>query len=346
MNIPTAGAGSSRQRMLDAFKFNNPDKIPVVYHPSPAGLHVQGRKLLDLFKAYPSDNPVSFDSIPAPPPHTIADNGRYHEIKKDDWGTEWEYLIFGVNGHPRRYPFGSWEEAEDFQFPAIRPIPPADIARMAEHRKRYLLFNGWVSLFEKLHALRPMDEVLMDLQTRDPHLMSFLDRLEIYWEKVIAEFLGVGIDVIVFGDDWGMQSATIISPALFREIFMPRYRRLIAPIKKAGRMVFFHSCGFLGEILDDLFDLGINGLWPQITLYQDNPQFPANCKEHRVAVYLHPDRQKLIPLGTPREIENAIRIYADRYHRLNGGGIFYVEIENDAPFENVEALIKSIHKFR
>ena len=63
-------------------------------------------------------------------------------------------------------------------------------------------------------------------------------------------------------------------------------------------------------------------------------------------IYIHPDRQRLIPLGTPQEIENAIRDYAVRYHRLGGGGIFYIEIENDAPFENVEALIRSVHKYR
>ena len=29
-----------------------------------------------------------------------------------------------------------------------------------------------------------------------------------------------------------------------------------------------------------------------------------------------------------------------------GGVIFYIEIENDAPFENVEALIKAVWKYR
>ena len=42
--------------MLDAIEFNAPDKIPVVYHSSPAGLYVHGEKLLDLFNEYPPDN--------------------------------------------------------------------------------------------------------------------------------------------------------------------------------------------------------------------------------------------------------------------------------------------------
>jgi len=33
-------------------------------------------------------------------------------------------------------------------------------------------------------------------------------------------------------------------------------------------------------------------------------------------------------------------------HAIGGGGIFYVEIENDAPWENVKTLIEAIHEYR
>jgi hypothetical protein len=65
-----------------------------------------------------------------------------------------------------------------------------------------------------------------------------------------------------------------------------------------------------------------------------------------MSIHIHPDRQRLIPLGTPDEIRQAIRAYAERYHALGGGGFFYVEVENDAPFENVEALVTAIEEFR
>jgi len=120
---------------------------------------------------------------------------------------------------------------------------------------------------------------------------------------------------------------------------------MMEPVKKAGKKVFFHSCGKLGPIFDELLDLEIDGYWPQIPLYDEVP-FAQKCKEHKVAIYIHPDRQYLIPLGNPREIDDKIHEYADRYHTLGGGGIFYVEMENDAPFENVKALIEAIDKYR
>ncbi len=332
-----------RERMLAAFEFRAPDKIPVVYHPSPAGLYVHGEKLLDLFNAYPPDNPITFDAIPVPSPETLDEKGIYHEFKTDAWGTGWEYLIFGIMGHPKTYPFDSWEEAADYQFP---PLPTLNHSEIAKQGEKYLIFSGGISIFERVHELRPIDQMLMSIADRDPALLSFLDRLVEYWLAAIQSMLDVDVDVIMFGDDWGTQQNSLISPKAFQSLFKPRYEILMAPIRKAGKLVFFHSCGFLGGVLDDLIDLGISGLWPQITLMESNPSFLEKCRRNKVTMYIHPDRQYLIPNGSPAEIEVAIKQYADTYHALEGGGIFYVEIENDAPFENVQALIEAIHRWR
>ena len=186
----------------------------------------------------------------------------------------------------------------------------------------------------------------MDILDKDPALLRFLDRLVQYWLAAIHMMIDAGVDVIMFGDDWGTQQAPLISPALFQSIFKPRYELLMAPIIKAGKKIFFHSCGFLGGVLDDLIDLGISGLWPQITLMESNPSLLEKCRRHKVTLYIHPDRQYLVPKGSPAEIETAIKNYAETYHALGGGGIFYIEIENDSPFEKVKTLIEAVHRWR
>lgn len=338
-----------RQRMIDAIAFRNPDRIPVVYHPSPAGLFVHGQKLLDLFRQYPPDNVVSFDSIPSPLPGTVDAAGRYHEIKKDEWGTTWEYLIFGVWGHPKAYPFADWSAARDFEFPPAPEVGTQafrDACRWtAAQKQTHYLIGGGGSLLEKLCSLRPMDHVLMDLQDGDADLLDFLDRLVEHTGRSLEYALAIGNDAVMLGDDWGTQTAPIVSPEVFRAIYRPRYRALMDRVRRAGGTTFFHSCGCLGPLLNELFDLGIAGLWPQMKFY-DSDEFAARCKDRGIAVYIHPDRQYLVPRGTPQEIRGAIRKFADRYHRLGGGGIFYIEIENDAPFENVKALIESVHTCR
>jgi uroporphyrinogen decarboxylase len=333
---------SSRERMRKALDFSRPDRIPLVYHPSPAGLNVHGKKLLDLFNAYPPDNPVRFDAIPEPPAGTIDSTGAYRERRRDAWGVEFEYSTFGIQGIPCRFPFDGWEQGMDYEFPPL----PSNAEEIQEHRKRYLIFEGGVAIFERLHALQPFEQVLIDIHTRDPRFLRFLDRLTDYWCEYIDVLIESGADVIFFGDDWGTQTSSIISPVLFREVFLPRYARLFSRVKNAGKMIFLHSCGDLSDVLGDFVAEGINGLWPQIGFFEQDRRLFEFCEHNRVTLYIHPDRQHLVPLGSPDDIERTITGYAEKYHRLGGGGIFYVEIENDAPFENIERLILSIDRYR
>jgi len=320
-----------------------------VYHPSPAGLLVHGQKLLDLFNQYPPDNPVVFDRLPQLRPGAVDASGRYHEVRTDEWGTTWEWLIYGLYGHPKGFPLADLDAAEAYTFPPPPDIGSAgfqaDRAQVEAEKRDYFVIRGGASIFEKLCALRPMDEIMIDLATSDERLIRVLDRLVDYMHQVIAYQLAAGADGVFFGDDWGTQSAPIISPRLFREVFKPRYKALMEPIQRAGRAVCFHSCGFLGPLFDDLLELGMDVFWPQILRY-DEDALLHKCKERRVTLYLHPDRQQLIPLGTPAEIEARIAAYCERFHEMGGGGILYVEIENDAPFDNVRALIEAVDKYR
>ena len=108
----------------------------------------------------------------------------------------------------------------------------------------------------------------------------------------------------------------------------------------------FNLCASSVYIGNDLLDMGIDIYWPQIKLYENNVDFVRRSREERVTLLIHPDRQNLIPEGTPAQIDAAVRKYADTYHELGGGGIFYIEIENDAPWENVKTLIEAVHRYR
>jgi len=329
--------------------YRSPDKIPLYYHESPAGLYVHGRKLLDLFRRYPPDNGFCVTEVPTPPPGTVDASGRYREHRTDAWGTEWEFNIFGIQGHPKRFPVADLDSLSSYRFPDP-PHPEGqafeeDRARVSEQKRRYLVFRGGASIFEKMAALRPLDKILMDIATEEPRFFELLDRLTDYASEVIRYLLAIGADVVMFGDDWGIQTGPIISPESFDRIFAPRYARLFDEARRGGARILFHSCGNLGPIMDRLLEMGVNCIWHQVNRY-NTERLAATCKRHGVSAFIHPDRQELIPRGTPAEIRERIRDYASLYHHLDGGGIFYVEMENDAPFENVRALFEAIDEFR
>jgi hypothetical protein len=117
--------------MQAAMEFAQPDRIPVRYADCAGGLYVHSAALQTLLQENPPDNAISFDSLPAPPADAFDANGRYHQTIEDEWGTTWEYRLFGVAGHPIAYPFDSWAEAKEFTFP---PLPSAEKETFAEIR--------------------------------------------------------------------------------------------------------------------------------------------------------------------------------------------------------------------
>jgi len=88
---------------------------------------------------------------------------------------------------------------------------------------------------------------------------AVLDRY-VDWAAVLAERVGrLGFDVFVTTDDMAFKSAPFFSPAIFRDLVLPRYRRL------AQRLTIpwvVHTDGNVTPFLDALLSLGIAGLHP------------------------------------------------------------------------------------
>lgn len=332
-----------KQRLIKALSFDNPDKLPVYYHASPSGLFKHGQKLLDLFKKYPPDNYIVFDKLPSLPSGSINDDKKYHEIKTDEWQVQWEYRIFGIQGYPLHSPLANWSAFNGFNFPQL---PEFNEDLISEIKEDYLVkLDYGISLFERVQALRGFENTLIDVFTQDSNFIKLTDMLVDWHSQLISKAIRSGIEWFVFGDDWGTQNGLLISPEIFREFYKPRIAKLIEQIHNSNRYVIYHSCGKVEQLFDDLVECGIDGFWHQIGLY-DMEAFAKKAFDANVMLYLHMDRQTLIPKGTPEDIRRTVKKYAKLHKSLGGGAMFYIEIENDAPFENVVTLIESVNEYR
>ena len=185
----------------------------------------------------------------------------------------------------------------------------------------------------------------MDLSSDAPEVHVLADRIVDYQLRQIHYLLARGVDAIQFGDDFGITTGMMISPKVWRRFFKPRYELLIKEVHDAGKAVFFHTCGNASGILEDLAELGIDAIWPQLKAYQPG-QLAGFCRKHRIAIAIHPDRGDLMIRGQPSEISAAVERLAEEFAVADGGGWFYVEIDPGFPLRNVAALIESIGKLR
>jgi hypothetical protein len=262
-----------RERVQAALDFRTPDRIPLQIAPSPAGLYEHGQKLLDLMCACGHDfGDARLMRLPDPPPPSDFDpDGRYHAIRTDAWGTTWEYRIFGIWGHPIGWPLNDLSALAGWRAPEPPPTsgPQFEEARTAaaRHVETWHLVGECGALFETLRWVRRFEQILMDIEDDTPEINRIAEIVNDYNQSLARHALALGCDSVAFGDDLGTQNALMISPAAFRRFFKPRYKKLFDPVRRAGRGVFFHSCGQVMDVLEDLREVGATALWPQLPLY-------------------------------------------------------------------------------
>jgi hypothetical protein len=94
-----------RERVFAALDFQPPDILPLEYHASPSGSFEHGERLHQLWERYPQDFALT-SAFPhaRPEPRWVDAQGRYREVRRDEWGVVWEHLIFGAAGHPMERP--------------------------------------------------------------------------------------------------------------------------------------------------------------------------------------------------------------------------------------------------
>ncbi len=178
---------------------------------------------------------------------------------------------------------------------------------------------------------------------------AFLDEITEMHLANLEKFLaavGQSIDVILFGDDLGMQSGPQISPRMYRKFFKPRHARLwqrakeLAPVK-----VMLHCCGGVRELMPDLIDAGLDAINPvQITcegmeaggLKRDFGRqmtfWGGGC-----------DTREVLPHGTPDQVYKHVQ---EQIRILNpGGGFVFQQVHNiqaDIPPENIVAMFQAL----
>ena len=67
-----------------------------------------------------------------------------------------------------------------------------------------------------------------------------------------------GVDGFHFGDDWGTQETTILSPEMWKRTFKRRYKEQFDYAHSLGLHVWFHSCGNIGSLIGELHDLKVD----------------------------------------------------------------------------------------
>lgn len=201
---------------------------------------------------------------------------------------------------------------------------------------------GWVTSY----GHRGLTTFLMALYDQLPALERVWDyrsELALIRNSVFAEQRCS--PVTQFCEDVAFKGRLICSPALLRDHFFPRAARVIAPLKRAGIKVVWHSDGDITPIIDLALDAGFDGIDPvEPTAGMDIAAIKRRYRGRLILVG-NVDTHALA-FGAPADVERAVR---DCICAASPGGGHILqagagELMPDVPLENCLAYLRAAHR--
>jgi uroporphyrinogen decarboxylase len=211
------------------------------------------------------------------------------------------------------------------------------------------LFGG--NLLEMGQFFYRNDNFFLLLAGRPKRAHEFLDRVTAMHLTNLQRFLGaVGphLDLILFGDDLGMQSGPQVSPKMYREFFFPREQQLWRRVKQLAPHVkiMLHCCGGVRELLPGLIEAGLDAINPvQITCRgMDTAGLKRDFGKQLTFWGGGCDTRDLLVGGTPAQVRDHVRRQMDLWRP--GGGYVFQQVHNimaDVPPANIVAMFDAVN---
>jgi uroporphyrinogen decarboxylase len=141
-----------------------------------------------------------------------------------------------------------------------------------------------LGMFELAQRLRGMQQFLMDLVLDKQfavRLVQTLKEVHMGFYEAYLDAVGAYVDVVECSDDFGSQTAPLISPSVFREIFAPARKELndLIRSKAPQAKIFLHSDGAIAKLIPQFIEIGIDILNPV------EPDVPGNDPKSLKATY-------------------------------------------------------------
>ena len=213
------------------------------------------------------------------------------------------------------------------------------------------LFGG--NLLEMGQFMYRNDNFFLLLAGEPERAHAFLDKVVEMHLANLDNFLrdvAPHIDIILFGDDLGMQNGPQISPKMYRDFFFPREKIMWQQVhKRAPHLkIMLHCCGGVRELLDGLIEAGLDAINPvQITCTGMEPAGLKRDFGSRLTFWGGGcDTRHMLSHGTPAEIREHVRQMLDIWRP--GGGYVFQQVHNimaDVPPENIVAMFDAAIEF-
>jgi uroporphyrinogen decarboxylase len=243
-----------------------------------------------------------------------------------------------------------WKNAND---PEFFSTLTQNAKKLYEETDYAITINYGSLYFELSQWIYRNDELFMRLISDKKMIGKMLDKLtEIHLERLepLIEAVSPYAQVIIFGDDLGSQTNSLISPAMYREFFLPRHKEIFEYVKKKSDIkTFLHSCGAISNLIPDLIEAGLDILNPvQINATGMEPEkLKREFGKDLVFWGGGVDTQHMLFNGTEEEVRQEVRKNSEIF--MQDGGFVFTQVHNilaGVPIKNIVAMYDEVNTIR
>jgi len=358
---------TSRERALLAINHQVPDRIPVDFWATAGCVRKIESELGMSHDAFMDAHDVDLRYIAGPeyigPPLVGERPGESTDI----WGVSRTVVEIKLAGGVERYnevvraPLANAETVDDVLAYQHWPSPDwfdySVIERQCDavlRRDRAVAFMGdrlkRVSQLKPALYLRGDERLMIDMATAPELARAIIGKVRAfclgYLERIFDAAKGK-IDILVSGDDFGIQQGLLISAAMWDQFIRDGFAAYTGLIKSRGVKTMHHSCGSIAPLIPRLIECGLDVL--QSLQPEARGMDIADLKSafgSRLAFQGGVSIQRTMPFGAPKEIRAEVKNLAEVAGK--GGGYIFGTAHNlqaDVPVENVQALMGAYSEY-
>ena len=257
----------------------------------------------------------------------------------DAWGCTWET---GGNGELTlaESPLAGAAALAAFRPPAalLETAHFSKVNPVCEGTGRFTLAASELHPLERLCELRGPETALRELGEGNIEVRDLLTKLHDFIRREAEQWAKTLVDGVVLGDDltWAAQSRGNLK--LWRAIVKPFFRDYCATLHGQDKFVFFQAHGPVGDVMDDLIEIGVNAIHAQWPL----DEFLKLAAAHRgqITFWGGMENRRLEPPATQAEIRDAVQRVRKAADFGNGVIISQITWTKSIPLKNIAAFFE------
>ena len=330
------------ERILTAIDGGMPDRPPIAFDAHGAALqgvldHFGVETKNDLYAAAGIDGFSVWDWNAVMGDYTGSTRNAPDGTPCDFWGNApqkaWGLAECGSLGDLEAF---DWPTVDQFDFSRIHD------RAMAIRDQDMVVSAGHIGVGYQMHnMLRGTESALMDVFD-EPWMAAYTERLTRFTLEYLDALLTAGrgaIEVVRADDDVGTMNHLMVSPEMWRRFYKPCWMAAFDLVHAHGVRVWFHSCGYIWPLLEDLVEIGVD-CWNPFPEYVKDNGHERLRDSRRGRLSLDGGVSHLVLVkGTPQEAREETRRVLETFAADGGLLIGPSQVfTEDMPTENILAF--------